>query len=59
MNKRKILEILLTALISAGIAFLQNLLSQVGSEPLFQTNPQSAGIIGASISALRNFKFLG
>lgn len=52
-NKQKIFEILLTALISAGIAFLQSL----ATSHLIQTNPTEiagvAGVLGAGIRACR------
>jgi len=52
-NKQKIFEIILTALISAGIAFLQSL----ATSHLIQTDPEQmagvAGIVGAGIRACR------
>jgi len=52
-NKQKIFEIIITALISAGIAFLQSL----ATSHLINTNPGEvagvAGVIGASIRACR------
>lgn len=56
INKQKIFEIILTALISAGIAFLQNLLTNfVGIESI-QNSPEIAGGIGAVFSALKKSK---
>jgi len=52
-NKQKIFEVLVTALISAGIAFLQSLATQhVGLETSSET-PIVAGAIGAGIRAFR------
>lgn len=53
LNKQKIFEVLLTALISAGIAFLQSL----ASAHLFNTEPIEtatvAGLLGGAIRSCR------
>lgn len=52
-NKQKIFEVLITALLSAGIAFLQSLATQhVGITP-DGTEPIIAGAVGAGIRACR------
>lgn len=56
-NKQRILEIFITALISAGIAFLQNLLALHTQTPTLQTNVETAGSIGAIITAIKNIKY--
>lgn len=56
MKKQKIIEIVLTALISAGIAFLQSLLAQHYGAQNLNSNPERAGVIGMAISSLRNYK---
>jgi hypothetical protein len=52
-NKQKIFEVLLTALISAGIAFLQSL----ATAHFFNTEPLEvaslSGVIGGAIRACR------
>lgn len=53
ITKNKFIEIIITALISAGIAFLQNLLAQHTGTGIIETNPETAGIIGGAISAVR------
>lgn len=56
MKKQKIIEILITAVISAGIAFLQSLLAQHLNAPKLESNPDQAGIIGLSIASIKNYK---
>ena len=51
------IEILITAFLSAGIAFLQNFLTGFLHNQNLDTNIASAGVIGGAISALRNFRF--
>jgi hypothetical protein len=53
MTKEKWIQIILTALISAGIAFLQNLLASFGNTPILHSSPEVAGFIGAGISFAR------
>jgi hypothetical protein len=53
-GKQKIFEIILTALLSAGIAFLTNILSQISAPTLPQTNIETAGLIGGIIRTIRN-----
>lgn len=52
-SKQKVFEVIITALISAGIAFLQSL----ATSHLIHTNPEEvasvAGIVGAGIRACR------
>lgn len=55
MKKKKILEILITALISAGIAFLSNLLTQLTGQNIMHTSPETAGTVGAVIASVRKF----
>jgi hypothetical protein len=55
MKKQKIIEILITALLSAGIAFLSNVLSAVTNANLLHTNPETVGIIGGTIHTIRKF----
>lgn len=55
MNKRKILEILITALISAGIAFLTNLLGLMTEQNLIHVDPVISGGIGGIITTARRF----
>ena len=47
--KPKLFEIFITAFISAGLAFLQSLLSQHGAFDQPTANPEIAGGIGAGI----------
>jgi hypothetical protein len=57
MTKEKWVQIILTALISAGIAFLQNLLAGLGNIPILETNPTNAGLAGAIIGTIKVIKF--
>jgi hypothetical protein len=50
----KIVSILLTALLSAGIAFLANILSHVVAPALPATNIENAGLIGGIIKTIKN-----
>lgn len=52
-NKQKIYEVILTALISAGIAFLQSLATQHVGISTDGTEPIVAGAVGAGIRAFR------
>lgn len=52
-NKQKIFEIILTALISAGIAFLQSLATSHFGVPTEENTPIVAGLLGAGIRACR------
>lgn len=56
ITKKKIIEILVTALISAGIAFLQNLLSNLVGTPELKISPETTGMIGGAIHAVRSFR---
>jgi hypothetical protein len=56
MSKQKILEIIITALLSAGIAFLQSLLVQHTATVIPIPDPATAGGIGAILSTFRNIK---
>jgi hypothetical protein len=53
VNKQKIIEVILTALISAGIAFLQSLMTS----HLFEVSPTQtatvAGVLGGAIRGCR------
>jgi hypothetical protein len=53
INKQKILEIIITALISAGIAFLQSLASSHFMEVNTEQTATVAGFIGGTIRACR------
>lgn len=55
INWKKIIEILITAILSAGIAILQNVLMQYLGNDNTQVNPESAGLIGGAISYARKF----
>lgn len=55
LNKQKIFEILMTAFLSAGIAFLQNLLAQIGHNQDLQNDAVVAGGIGATLKYLHTF----
>jgi hypothetical protein len=52
--KAKIFEIVLTALLSAGIAFFTNILSHIGAPSLPTTNIETAGVIGGLIRTLKH-----
>jgi len=54
MTKKKFFEIVITALISAGIAFLTNLLSSLSSNVNITTDPEVAGGIGALIATIKS-----
>lgn len=53
ISKQKIFEILVTALISATIAFLQSLLIHVPTDVGQDSVPAVAGLVGACIRAYR------
>ncbi len=50
---KKVGEVLLTALVSAGIAFLQNIANAHGVECGPRLDPTSTAQVGASVSALK------
>ena len=50
--KSRIFEIIITALLSAAIAFLQSLITQHGNYNNPEINPEVAGGIGASLRTL-------
>lgn len=54
-TKQKIIEILATAFISAGIAFLQGILATFFNQPNIHSNIALAGGIGATIHSIRIF----
>lgn len=54
MTKKKIIEIVVTALISAGIALLTNVLSQLTNVWNVTADPEVAGSIGGLIATIRN-----
>jgi uncharacterized protein (DUF486 family) len=56
MTKQKIFEILITALISAGIAFLTNLLNIYSNGHQIYTNPEIAGTFGAILRGIKVFR---
>lgn len=58
LNKKKILEMLVIAVLSAFIAFLQNLLSSYLGNSETITPVENAGLIGAGISAIRNIRYV-
>lgn len=51
-TKSQILSIIITAVLSAGLAFLQSLLSHVALPNLPEPSVESAGVIGASLRTL-------
>lgn len=53
--RKKLTEILLTALLSAGIATLQALASQYLGHQIPSGSPETAGIVGAIIHSIRKF----
>jgi len=53
ITKQKIYEILITALLSAGIAVMQAYASQFLGHSVPVANPETAGIVGAAIHTLR------
>ena len=53
ITKQKVFEILITALLGAGIAFLQSLLSYLSHLPAFDSSMTTAGISAAVIHAIR------
>ena len=53
VNKQKILDIIITALISAGIAFLQSLATSHFMPVTTEQTVATASIIGASIRAIK------
>lgn len=57
MTRKKIVEILITALLSAGIAFLQAWLANYMGNHDTQASPEVAGVIGGGIMWIRNLKF--
>jgi hypothetical protein len=54
MTRKRFLEILLTAVISAGIAFLQSLLTHIDPGQLISQTTLTAGGIGATIHTARS-----
>lgn len=56
-QRQKMLEILFTALLSAGIAFAQSLLNNYLGVHKIEADPTIAGGIGLSIQSLRNWKY--
>lgn len=56
INKQKIFEILLTALLSAGIAILQNVLTSLIGHSEIKASPEVAGGIGLAIKSVQNFR---
>jgi hypothetical protein len=52
-NRNKIFEIIITALIGAGIAFLQGLLSELLRLDTPNASPELAGLIGGAIRTIR------
>lgn len=56
INKQKLFEIVLTALISAGIAFLQNILTHFTGFDAPSNSPETAGMLGGAISYIRNIR---
>jgi hypothetical protein len=58
ITKQKLLEILITALLSAGIAFLQGLLQHTLNQSLPTADPVVAGGIGALIRGVVILKYV-
>ena len=52
-STKKLLEIFLTSLISAGIAFLQNYLKQKGLSVDVNVSPSETGLIGAGVASAK------
>ena len=50
---KKFLEVVLTSLISIGIAYIQNVLNQNGVECGPNIDPQNAGVIGSVVGAVK------
>ena len=50
LTKERLLQMLLTAILSALLAFIQNLLTSIASTPQAQNLPVVAGVIGGGIS---------
>lgn len=55
-GKQKIFEILLTAILSAGIAFLQSIIAQNMGVDTNESVPFVAGIYGGIIKSCRTIK---
>lgn len=55
-NKQKIYEVILTALMSALLAFLQGLITQLAGSDVPHADPVVAGGIGASLKYIINTK---
>jgi hypothetical protein len=53
-NKSKIFDIIITALVGAGIAFLQGLLSELLHLNTPNASPELAGLIGGAIKTFRS-----
>jgi hypothetical protein len=58
INKQKLFEMLLIALLSAGIAFLQNVLATLINTPQVAIPVADAGTIGAVLGSLRMIKYV-
>ena len=52
-TKQKLSEMFLTALLSAGIAFLQSFISYLSHLPAIDNSVQTSAILGAVIHAFR------
>lgn len=57
IKKRKIIEILTTACISAGLAFLQNLIAGLTHQYELQSNPAVASAIGGAIHTAKTMRY--
>lgn len=53
LDKQKIFEIVITALISVLIALLQNLLTQFTGSTGTQASPEVAGVVGLTLKGIR------
>jgi hypothetical protein len=53
INKQRILDIFLTALVSSLLAFLQSIVANMAGMNEIAVNPITAGAIGAGIKSFR------
>ena len=54
MTKQRLYDIFLTAVIGAGIAFLQSVLASMAGSHLLQADPSLAGIAAGTIKLMVN-----
>ena len=51
--RKKMLDMIITALISAGIAFLQSLLAGATGQEMLQSSPAMAGAVAVALRGAR------